>query len=133
MKRLLSIAAIVPLLFALGCASFVGNAKKTEYATAKLADGAMQSWAVYYKAATNNPAQYGTTLDGVEKMHSQVNALSKKVGASLHTVNTFVDAYAANSATKTALQSAIDAAASNASELVTLISPLTGKTEISTK
>lgn len=128
-KRI-TILALIPLIFA-GCVgTFAQRVKKTEYATASLADGAMKGWAVYYKDATNNPAVFGETAADVLVQHAEVNALARKVGASISTVDTFVSAYATNSASKTAVESAIAALSADAAQLASLIANFTGKTNL---
>jgi hypothetical protein len=120
----------LPLLIVLGCATFSQNARKTIYGADQLADAAMKGWAVYYHDATNNPAKYHETLVDVEGQHIQVNLTSKSVGASLSTAHTMIDAYQAGLATKSQLQSAVDAALQSAPQLVRMVAEFTGNTNL---
>src|SRR5690242_4138524 len=129
MKTAYMIASAL-LVLVVGCAGPAANARKTEAAVAGLADGAMKAWAVYYHAATNNPAQFGETLVSVEQQHQQVNLIAKRVGAGLSTLSTFTSAYETNSATEPALTAAISAVSADASQLASLIAGFSGKTNL---
>jgi hypothetical protein len=116
-----------------GCSNFAVQARKSELATATLADGAMKSWAIYYHAATNNPASLGTTLAEVESAHTNVNRIARDLAAGLAAVDTFATAYETNSATQPALQAAMDALAADASELTGFVATLLGRTNLITQ
>lgn len=115
-------AIILPLcLLAAGCANFVKNAKKIEYSTAVTVDGAMKAWAQYYHAATNNPASFGTTLSQIETNRLQVNALARRVGIGMQTLDLYLAAYQTNSAVEPAIQATVDSLVTTGPAIVSFV------------
>ena len=127
MKRTTSFVLIAALsVILIGCGSFVNNVKKGEYAAATLADGTMKGYAEYWKTATNNPAAYGRTMDGLNQERDAVMVKSRKVGASLQTLDKLLVVYQTNNAVKPTITGVLTTLTAEAADLSTLTSYLMG-------
>jgi hypothetical protein len=122
MKRsVLPLALVFLVTFLVGCATFNQNVFKAESAAATLADTGMKVWAEYYNAAFYSPADFGTDHTKLAAQRVNVDQLSVKVGTSIHTLDKVRESYAAGTATKTSLQSALAAVQNNADALTETI------------
>lgn len=127
MKRIVAALSLAALTVALaGCASFVNSSQKSLYVASTLADGAMKTYATYWKDETN---RLGDT-PALESQYNSASAISFKVGASLNVANRALNDYAANAGTNTATKAVVEAlittAIQNAGSIEGEISVLTG-------
>jgi hypothetical protein len=137
MKPRLSLlfVALAAVALVAGCANFVKDSRKTLYAASQLADGAMKTYAVEWKAATNRvaalpPEQQATNLAALQLQRSNVMVLSIKVGASLGVADQALENFAGNLGTNTAPKAVVTAllgtAIQQAGNLASEIRLLTG-------
>jgi hypothetical protein len=107
-------------LFVSGCAgSYDRQVFKIEAAAVGTADGAMKGYALYYKAATNNPAAFNRTLESLTLEREQAKALAVQVGAAGEMVETLRLSYATNSAVEPALKASVATLIANMENIVT--------------
>ncbi len=91
-----------------GCAgSYDRKVFRIESAALGTADGAMRGYALYYKAATNNPAAFNRTLEDLEAEREKIKALSVKIGAAGEMVETLRLSYKTNAAVQPALEAGL--------------------------
>lgn len=109
-------------LFLSGCAgSLDRQVFKIEGAALGTADGAMKGYALYYKAATNNPAAFNRTRESLALEIEQVKALSQQVGAAGEMVQTLRLSYKTNAAVEPALQASLLTLQNNMAGIVTFV------------
>ena len=106
-----------------GCAgSYDRQVFRIEGAALGTADGAMKGYALYYKAATNNPTAFNRTLDDLETERETVMALSVKIGAAGELVETLRLSYQTNAAVKPALEASVATLSAN---MVSILNTIT--------
>jgi hypothetical protein len=130
LSLLLSMAGLSLALVTIGCAGFANNAQKSIYTASMLSDGAMKSYAVYWKDATN---RLGDT-PVLELERSNVMVISFKVGASINTADRTLQVYQGNVGTNTATKDVVNAliatAVQQAGSLAADIGLITGNTNL---
>jgi len=120
------VTVVAVAVFLVGCAGFVNNANKTLYGATMLSDGAMKSYATWWKDKTNH---VGVNINDMLTQRSNVMAISVKVGKSIETAQMAVDSYAANvgtnTTTKAIVNALIETAIQNAGNFASELSLLT--------
>lgn len=107
-----------------GCArsgGFDRQVFRIESAALGAADGAVKGYALYYKAATNNPAAFNRTIESLTLEREQVKALSVQVGASGELVETLRLSYRTNDAVLPALQASVATLTANMAGIMTFV------------
>ena len=118
---LLAIALCLSPLFGFGCASANSNTFSAENAAAITADAGMRSYAVYWLSAIGNPGTYNTSVTNLISQRNQVEAASKKIGASIALVEGLRSAYQTNSALQPQLTAAVSTLTGNAAAMMQLV------------
>mgnify|MGYP000864621076 CR=1 FL=1 len=104
----------------MGCAgSYDRQVFRIEGAALGTADGAMRGYAVYYKAATNNPTAFKRSLADLNAERDRICALSVKVGASGELVEQLRQSYKTNSAVQPALAAGVATLVANMNGILT--------------
>lgn len=115
-----------------GCSTFVNDAQKSIYVAANLSDGAMKTYATYWKSETN---RLGDTA-ALESQRSNVVVLASQVGVGIALADRTLQTYQGNIGTNTTTQAAVNAviatAIERASGLAGFIGSLTGNTNFIT-
>lgn len=122
MKRILVVSS---LLLVTGCANFSNTAFRAEKIAADTAYGALHSWVIYYKNATN-----GAPSEEIQKLNEraiQFNELSRKVGTTLATTESLRAQYSTNQTIKPILQNSLEALTSQSSNIAHLVSTFINK------
>lgn len=104
-----------------GCANADRNIYRVEVGAGATASAAHKGYAVYWKAATNNPAAYNTTLPALLSQRASVDANTILVGASLEQVDNLRLAVRTNDTVGPALNAALLTLANNASNITAIV------------
>jgi hypothetical protein len=106
--RLMAAVALAGVLAMtiVGCASFVNDAQKSIYVAATLSDGAMKSYAAWWKDRTNH---VGADIPSLLTERSNVLVLSRKAGISLDNAQKVLDGYTINVGTNTSTKAVVNA------------------------
>jgi hypothetical protein len=120
----LAVTLVISLLLLSGCASLDNNVYKAETAAAAVALASRNSYVVYWKSATNEPAAYGTTIEKLWTHRRQVEALSIQIGTSIELVDNLRLSYRTNSQVEAPLNAAVSTLLENTSNIVFTVTSL---------
>ena len=107
-KQLATIVVFsISILVITACSTFSRTAFNIENTTSIAASVAAQEWVLYYKAATNDPVLFGTSLERLQQQRIKVDLAAHRVAVSLRTVENIRQQYVTNSSFQPSLQAAL--------------------------